>query len=93
LDPEYLSSPGQFDVVYSWGVLHHSGKYVARLGEFGSARGAWWEVIHRNLQRPGHSVTYLESSEGTVQPWNCMAPGNYADFWFVLLAGALLQIF
>lgn len=25
LDPEYLSSLGTFDVVYSWGVLHHTG--------------------------------------------------------------------
>src|SRR5437588_12392664 len=25
LDPDYLKSLGTFDVVYSWGVLHHTG--------------------------------------------------------------------
>lgn len=26
LDPDYISSLGQFDVVYAWGVLHHTGQ-------------------------------------------------------------------
>lgn len=32
LDPTYLSNLGQFDVVYSWGVLHHTGKMWQALG-------------------------------------------------------------
>lgn len=32
LDPEYLKTLGTFDVVYSWGVLHHTGQMWAALG-------------------------------------------------------------
>lgn len=44
LDQEYLSRLGQFDVVYSWGVLHHT--------------GAMWDAIHNiaALVRPGGSL-------------------------------------
>ena len=32
LDTEYLQSLGQFDIVYSWGVLHHTGEMWKALG-------------------------------------------------------------
>jgi 2-polyprenyl-3-methyl-5-hydroxy-6-metoxy-1,4-benzoquinol methylase len=32
LDPEYLQRLGTFDVVYSWGVLHHTGRMWEALG-------------------------------------------------------------
>ncbi|MGI3903994.1 MAG: class I SAM-dependent methyltransferase [Janthinobacterium lividum] len=31
LDPDYLSKLGTFDIVYSWGVLHHTGQMWAAL--------------------------------------------------------------
>jgi 2-polyprenyl-3-methyl-5-hydroxy-6-metoxy-1,4-benzoquinol methylase len=32
LDPAYLSTLGTFDIVYSWGVLHHTGAMWQALG-------------------------------------------------------------
>jgi 2-polyprenyl-6-hydroxyphenyl methylase/3-demethylubiquinone-9 3-methyltransferase len=44
LDEEYLNSLGQFDIVYSWGVLHHT--------------GAMWQALENAAPRvaPGGSL-------------------------------------
>lgn len=52
LDPTYLSSLGQFDVVYSWGVLHHTGKM--------------WQALNNvvPLVRPGKLFIAIYNDQG-----------------------------
>lgn len=37
LDKDYMSSLGQYDIVYSWGVLHHTGDMMTALDHAGQA--------------------------------------------------------
>jgi 2-polyprenyl-6-hydroxyphenyl methylase/3-demethylubiquinone-9 3-methyltransferase len=69
LDPDYLAGLGTFDVVYCWGVLHHTGEMwraldnvVTRVGPEGQLfvsiynRQAVWSHVHTALKR-----TYVRS--------------------------------
>jgi 2-polyprenyl-3-methyl-5-hydroxy-6-metoxy-1,4-benzoquinol methylase len=54
LDADYLSSLGQFDVVYSWGVLHHT--------------GAMWQAldhVHRSVADGGLLFIAIYNDTGT----------------------------
>ncbi len=51
LDPEYLTSLGSFDIVYSWGVLHHTGsmwKGLALAGERVAPGGTLFIAIYND---------------------------------------------
>jgi 2-polyprenyl-3-methyl-5-hydroxy-6-metoxy-1,4-benzoquinol methylase len=53
LDDEYMTSLGQFDIVYAWGVLHHT--------------GAMWRAINNTLvsvERGGQLVIALYNDQG-----------------------------
>ena len=53
LDPTYVASLGEFDIVYSWGVLHHT--------------GSMWEALHnasRAVAPRGQLVVAIYNDQG-----------------------------
>ena len=67
LDRQYLAVLGQFDVVYSWGVLHHTGCDVAGDGEFKTDGKAGRAVVHCDLQRLWRSQPVVARAEAPLQ--------------------------
>jgi SAM-dependent methyltransferase len=72
LDERYLATLGQYDVVYSWGVLHHTGNmWVAIANAAGLVRAGGIFVIG--------IYNFLEGRRGTatwarLKRWYCRAP-------------------
>jgi 2-polyprenyl-3-methyl-5-hydroxy-6-metoxy-1,4-benzoquinol methylase len=55
LDETYLESLGKFDVVYAWGVVHHTGAMWKALANLGNAVG-----------EHGHIMLAIYNDQGTV---------------------------
>lgn len=61
LDMKYIKALGQFDIVYSWGVLHHTGSMWTALENAASCvrpEGTLFIAIYNDQGRP--SVTWLK---------------------------------
>lgn len=62
LQPDYMAGLGQFDVVYSWGVLHHT--------------GAMWQALDQAAQRvaPGRQIfiAIYNDQGGTSRRWHLL---------------------
>jgi SAM-dependent methyltransferase len=72
LDPGYLSRLGQFDIVYSWGVLHHTGQMWPALGH--AARlvrpgGSLMIAIYNDEGGPSRRWTWVKRQYNSLPRW------------------------
>ena len=84
LDPKYVASLGTFDVVYSWGVLHHT--------------GAMWEALHNAslaVAPKGRLFVSIYNDQGTASRRWLLVKRYYnrmpAGLRFLLLWPILIQ--
>lgn len=83
LDAAYLESHGVFDVVYSWGVLHHTGNMVRAL-----------DLATMRVANGGTLMIALYNDQGSAsRRWHSIKriynrlPRGGRPFWVVLIAG------
>ena len=63
LDTEYLAKLGQFDVVYSWGVLHHTGRMwtaLANAGDLVAPNGRLFIAIYNDQENVTRRWTWVK---------------------------------
>jgi SAM-dependent methyltransferase len=79
LDERYLATLGQYDVVYSWGVLHHTGNMWAAIANAGRlVRAGGTFVIGIYNYRGGRLGT---ATWAKLKRWYCKAPRWQAAAW------------
>ena len=84
LDADYLEGLGQFDIVYSWGVLHHT--------------GAMWQALDNVIARvaPGGllAIALYNDQGGASQRWlrvkRAYVRAPKAGKWALVLAAGLM---
>jgi len=83
LDQDYLNTLGQWDLVYSWGVLHHTGQMMqalANVAERVGAGGRLFIAIYNDQGRPSRVWLHVKRT------YNRLPPGLR---WLVLWPAAL----
>ncbi|MGH8318288.1 MAG: class I SAM-dependent methyltransferase [Steroidobacteraceae bacterium] len=101
LDSQYLESLGQFDIVYSWGVLHHTGKMWLALDNVQRLVGQHGKLFIAIYNDQGSKSrrwlavkrTYNRLPEPLKVPWTviAIAPTEFKKMISSLLAGRFVQ--
>ena len=83
LDHDFLATLGRFDIVYSWGVLHHTGNMwqaIANAADLVASSGRLWLAIYNDQGRSSRRWLWVK------QMYNQLPPGLR---WAVLYPAAV----
>lgn len=71
LDKDFIKGLGQFDLVYSWGVLHHTGKM--------------WEAIENCMDLVKSDGYFYIAIYNKVEDWSFFKDGRFGNsqFWLI----------
>jgi 2-polyprenyl-6-hydroxyphenyl methylase/3-demethylubiquinone-9 3-methyltransferase len=72
LDASYLASLGRFDVVYSWGVLHHTGdmwRAIDLVQRAVAPGGRLFISIYNDQGMASRYWTYIKRTSNRLPPW------------------------
>ena len=89
LDKHYMESLGKWDVVYSWGVLHHTGNMYAALANVANLvkqGGKLYVAIYNDQGRKSSmwmSIKKLYNRSPAIVQW-LIAAGCFLSLWFVV---------
>jgi 2-polyprenyl-6-hydroxyphenyl methylase/3-demethylubiquinone-9 3-methyltransferase len=95
LDEAYLASLGQFDIVYSWGVLHHTGQMWRALGNAaGMVRegGLLYIAIYNDQGGPSRRWLWVKRTYNQVPwlRWPLLLGSSWRLLWKSMLKDLLL---
>ncbi len=86
LDPDYLGSLGTFDIVYSWGVLHHTGdmwKALAGAADLVAPQGRLFIALYNDQGGASRRWTWVKK---TYNRWPLSRPfllfGSAVRLWW-----------
>lgn len=96
LDSDYLSQLGQFDVVYSWGVLHHTGNMwgaLANVVSLVSPGGKLFVALYNDQGLRSHAWRWIKR---TYNRWPILRPAIvlfFAPYFFLkrLVGSAVIR--